>query len=416
VSRLYETALLLFVPHAWVDVLECSEIDMTRDEFNKLHSLIMDHKGDEVGSRLATWKLAHDYILEQFLDMPKSTRKLSDDDAFRYRTLKKGADSILWLHLDHEPADMRRFLEGQISLQNLSHHNIECHQKYSEEIFEKTGFVALVADLCSSSKTGDILVLFPDGRVIPIEVKEGDVNHRILDAIQERDRGHDAPYRKLLGDEQYAKQVKRIERQTRRLKHETTLYFTNESVTEDSVYKTHLHPFDVIDYQSSVDAAVEEAIKSGSARSKVDDCFDVIAVDKAESVDDLTDQIRREEAMQYGFYSIAAKEDALTRPIWTLDMQKDRKFHLLTGSCMVMFIFYPRLFCEKYSSPECRFEILEQASDAPQISAILPGHPGVSFGPGLYQRLFSFLIHPKSVAEQGRFLAERWIEHSEKQR
>lgn len=134
------------------------------------------------------WKTAQEIVVsiqeEHWMEGdPKSDPK----SHYFYRNTQRLLDCILWHHYGPDMADMKRIYEREPKIQNLAYHNIQKHHEVALHINSDPNKFALITDLTSGIRLGDLFICEIAKPNIFAEVKSGATNIKILEAITKND-------------------------------------------------------------------------------------------------------------------------------------------------------------------------------------------------------------------------------------
>lgn len=216
-------------------------------------------------------RAAQDYIVQRV----GSDRGLTVSEELLYRSI---ADSIAWQFLGGQLCHARRLFQAQ-KQPDLNHCNFDSVVTTANSIVnESSDAMPLLSDLTSFVQVGDILSLDPKSGLSIIEVKEGEVNHRISQFLEfySESRCNRALHAFLSnGGPHTAKQMQRMIRQSGRMAHVAEVINTGTSVDPDNDLKVHI-PEDVIPvnyWDKELNELIAKADKNGWALDVIEECL-----------------------------------------------------------------------------------------------------------------------------------------------
>ncbi len=177
------------------------------------------------------WKIAQEKILSIQLQLWKENPNFVNlpHKVFFYRSLQRLLDCIIWHHFGPDITDIKRIYEFDCKIQNLFEHNILSHIEIMREINSSPKNFALISDLTSGIRIGDLFVIDEQSKTNFIEVKSGDVNAEILEALRNQNQNK---LNVLENDPTKNKQLYRIVKQKKRGT-EILKMLKNEIATDD---------------------------------------------------------------------------------------------------------------------------------------------------------------------------------------
>lgn len=197
------------------------------------------------------FRLGQDLILEEFLKIETGLSKkknelktlnrarlkaeiercTDDISELEYKKviLRSFADFIAWQHFGNQYYIARRFHSGSKSRPGLASSNIESVKRVVKSLHEKDqSCFALISDLTSFIDIGDVL-LIKGNRYDIIEIKEGEVNQKIIDLIHNftPEKATEA-FSNIKEPEKFAKQIDRTLKQMERAQKATDIIKNEE--------------------------------------------------------------------------------------------------------------------------------------------------------------------------------------------
>tara|TARA_R110001583_G_scaffold73939_1_gene205194 strand:+ start:519 stop:1838 length:1320 start_codon:yes stop_codon:yes gene_type:complete len=307
------------------------------DEFMRLTHL---------GMRMAQEKIVNNMLLL------KEEEEFSDARRFAYRGI---ADAIGWQLFKNELAYVKRYFMAQkppalheSNIQSVLLAVKQCHEQYPDSI-------ALISDLTSFIQIGDIYHAKRDGRIGIYEVKEGKVNHDILEILENTPALVDnADVPKLFANKTdgFQKQVQRTLRQKHRMNALSDTLKNDEGIDAYSGLPVKIHdlPINVGTWYESLVRVSEECESKGYGLDVIQDCFYIgcYQTGKYKAPGQLAFEVW---FSQLGGTSgcprtslINCMLDPLGLPIYNLPIPDELKFDLLFGRKHVsLAIHMPRL-------------------------------------------------------------------------
>lgn len=220
---------------------------------------------------------AQDCVAEELL---KFGRPSEGDGLIRKKValLRKVTDGIAWQLISHHLYIARRLYREQQPVDLLSSNFASVRKAAAHYQADDYSQFALMSDLTSFVQVGDLLVKQSNGNVAIIEVKEGEKNEQIGDFL---DTFAEAPSYDALRSfyEQHGpkgyQQLMRMTRQVARMSAITSLINKDEGVDFDSKQRITVNreAFGVDGYDDQLSDVINDALRTGSSVTTVDDCF-----------------------------------------------------------------------------------------------------------------------------------------------
>lgn len=191
--------------------------------------------------------------------------------------LRSTADSIAWTFFGHELYKARLYYqeERQPDLKNC---NLDSVIKVAESYIEAhPDAMPLISDLTSFLQVGDLLISCPDTGLLTYEVKEGEMNHKILSVIDECIK---APPEEALksfvineGPKAF-KQLLRVQRQADRMKYVESVISNDKGVNPDTTKKIKIFEptINIESWDETLVKTLEESEKKGWAINTFNNC------------------------------------------------------------------------------------------------------------------------------------------------
>ncbi|MGP3372434.1 hypothetical protein ACTVFP_22330, partial [Escherichia coli] len=190
--------------------------------------------------------------------------------------LKSIADSIAWTFFGHELYKARLYYQEERQ-PNLKNCNLDSVIKVAESYIEAhPDAMPLISDLTSFLQVGDLLISCPDTGLLTCEVKEGEMNHKILSVI---DECITAPPEEVLksfvineGPTAF-KQLLRVQRQADRMEYVKSVISNDEGVNPDTKEKIKISEptINIESWDEILVKTLEESEKKGWAINTFDD-------------------------------------------------------------------------------------------------------------------------------------------------
>ena len=155
--------------------------------FDELSNFLKENSLDFRSKCQEGWKKAQDIILTNQILFWKHDPKFKNnpEKLYWYRNYQRLMDVIIWNHFSNSDfTKMRRMYEEKPLIQNLVHHNIKSHYSLAKSINNDKRYFALVTDLTSGMRVGDLMIVSKNG-IKFVEVKEGAVNKQIPSSPEE---------------------------------------------------------------------------------------------------------------------------------------------------------------------------------------------------------------------------------------
>lgn len=396
------------------------------DEFEKLHKLIINDYSE--GKGFSSWKLAQRIVIQKMSELCSIHDFSKDEDVlFKIMFYKRIIDSMAWIKLDREPADIRRFFGDEVHITNLSNHNIESHVAYADEFNKVEDTFALITDLGTSLVLGDILIMKDfSNLILPVEVKTGKINQFLLETIQKKLEGNSRQYEQALLDPRLKKQLIRIEKQHKKHQNVMKLYLENESPNEEMPKKIFLVDMDVEHFDNLIETCIKELGEKKINVVTIHGGVSIICFNLKKDIDvheELSKvfEVKTDSTIIFSFFSSESKNDPQTCPILALDIDLDSKYKLISEEVSVLITFDLQEFCRAFSDSENIFSLEKDAKPIMNINEkmtiplkdynIVHSDPDgfrTYLGRGMFQRIFGFLYSPYSMAEQMKLLAKEY--------
>lgn len=239
-----------------------SESEFKKDQALQRKFLSAAHEG---------MRAAQDYIVQRV----ESDSGLAVSEILLYRSV---ADSIAWQFLGGQLCHARRLFRG--------HHQPDLKQSNFESVViaanslvkNSPDAMPLLSDLTTFVQVGDIFSFDPQSGLSIIEVKEGEVNHRISSFLDfySKSRCDRALYYFLSQEGLHtAKQMQRMMRQSGRMAHVREAMSSGTSTDPDSGQKVHI-PEEFIpinDWDEELNALLTGSEDRGWALDVIEDCL-----------------------------------------------------------------------------------------------------------------------------------------------
>lgn len=379
--------------------------NMERENFNIFNDLISNsYKTKKVPVCFNDWDHAQNLILDKFLKIPLKIKNIEEEILEDLKSYKRFMDAIIWNFLHGEAADVRRFFnDSDIIIQNLKNHNIDAHLDFVRRMKDEFGDCFVLCDLLSNSKIGDVLWLGESGKILPIEIKSGEINKKIIDALKEKEIGNEKKYNELIKNPNVAKQISRMQRQKINYEHETNLYFDGVNELEESLYKILTKDnLSIKTYEKELIYLLEMVEKNNEGFVEIDESLSLCGVkvqykNSDAFVQNFISQIKGKPLIN--FFTKDLRDSSIAKPILSFDFDASLKLGLVNSEFFIVQIFYPQVFCEKYSNDKIRFDFHQSKNDFAMVVTDRSTGAYVNWGPGTYNRLFNYLQLPSTIGE-----------------
>ena len=302
------------------------------------------------------WKEAQDAILSIQLALSKDAKDTEMwPKWYLFRNTQRLLDTIMWHHFGPDLTDMKRLYNIYPVIQNLFEHNILTHIDIAKEFNQDPLAFALISDLTSGIRIGDIFLVKHGQPHQFIEVKSGNVNSEIIESMSD-----DKKMMEIVSHPQKRKQLERMFWQHDRAKETSNIIHTGEGVDDRFKFKKVKinetdKPFDTFE-EEVVNALNSVSSQSNCVTKVVEDCLLVIAVKTSNSVD-YTELIKKEinafeengnaSGISFDWGYILTKSQ-LYRPLFLQPIGNDLVHDLLFRDKMVVIYFSFEAFKKRF--------------------------------------------------------------------
>ena len=188
---------------------------------------------------------------------------------------RKVIDSIAWKMIANQLYIARR-LYREKKQPSLNHSNVESVRQAARSMTSDDFYqFSLLSDLTTFIQIGDLLTINPSQGVFASEVKEGEVNEKIVNFInQSPDEISIYNFREKEGLK-VSKQMDRVIRQKARLQHVYEILTDNQSVDPDSKHGVIIKPDPVkLElWDDELSKLIDESNSKGYALAHIDNCL-----------------------------------------------------------------------------------------------------------------------------------------------
>lgn len=403
----------------------CSGIDaITIDELQAFSRKELSKERVEQYQRdtFSGWKKAQEVVFalqeEHWLagDPKKDARR-----HYLYRTYQRLLDCIIWHHFGPDMADAKRIFEHEPKIQNLAFHNIQDHYDAASKINSDPNKFALITDLTSGIRLGDLFICEVGKPSSFIEVKSGSTNRQILKAIESRNI---AEMQALAQSEKTKKQVDRILKQAAHAHQLVSILKTGKGTDKDlsakplEVFEASKPLTDFSDelddmFQKLVDeidlstVVVEECLLLVATRVKNQNIFS-IGPRIAKEID-VFDGASRPRGIKLDFV-MALTASSVMRPLYIQPIKSEFINHLLARDLQLTIYLSLDKFQKKFATEICQVSWLEGRAFRKQWAASghhyairsrdralkfsVDGSEEMLLSNGLFQRVISQMCRP----------------------
>lgn len=313
----------------------------------------------------ANWKKAQREILTIQLLIWEINPNFQQDDPFLlyiYRVTQRLLDCIIWHHYGPDITDIKRLYEYEPKIQNLRHHNIDSHIEEMEKLNSSTRQFALLSDLTSGLRIGDLFLVNKEKQKSFIEVKEGSVNTEILEA---KNSNNDERIQEIMSSKSKSKQLKRMERQEKRA-HEALKMIRNEEGEEDRYkgqkVRTVINPRPFEDFSEELRSFLSDFNKSNDPIKslEIESCLLIFAYKPIKPLKTTRDALiekYEENSTIKGMtlnWNNTLTYSSVFRPIFMQPIDPDCIDSIVKGELIVDFYFSLEKFKEKFKSDEVK--------------------------------------------------------------
>ncbi|WP_156821601.1 hypothetical protein [Halomonas smyrnensis] len=273
---------------------------------------------------------------------------LEEDVSFERELLLRGImDVAVWQIFSYQLYIARRLYKEQRQ-PSLKHSSVESMKAAVDSLTSEDFYsIALLSDLTSFVQVGDVVAFDPDRGYTIVEVKEGEVNKRILDfsSFYEKTRCAKALsfFKEREGKKVY-KQFERVMRQKGRMKHFQEIMESGDSYDPDSKYQVRISESDaeMDSWDEKLDDIIERSKERGWALDVIESCLFVAAYRN-------NFRFASDVIFNYWFEECAGNADfpkvnfidcmgiPLALPVLSRHIDKEAKFDVLFGRVVVRF-------------------------------------------------------------------------------
>jgi len=219
-------------------------------------------------------------IIRQERNQEKSKELVDKIYKVQYQeySLRKAMDAIAWQLFGYDLSRMRRLYYGQ-ELIDITDSNLDSEIYYVDNhMSKKPEDFVLISDLTSFIQIGDMVIMQPDSGLSSVELKEGEINSKVLGMLNEFTRV-DCPYylsQRLENEspkfkEQFMRDIKQLKRSYQ------VMDTLNKGEGEDlaSGMKVKLYDEEIVlqTYSDVVEKLLNECDKKGYAISVIEGCL-----------------------------------------------------------------------------------------------------------------------------------------------
>ncbi|MNK15784.1 hypothetical protein D3C87_339340 [compost metagenome] len=309
--------------------------------------------------RIESWRVLQDLVLHSQLDIDFSKARDRDSSEYlRLRILQRFIDAIFWIHAKFELSDIRRVFYSGVKINSPIESNLPLHLQKIDECHTTSEHFALYADLGSNIAIGDIIYLMANDSVFaPVELKGGVVNDEIGSAIELKRAGNEGPYQELLDDKKKSQQLRRFERQLKRLEHQTKLYWTHEAIGDAPKGFPEKGIFKIVAgigapnlYEGVLVSLLDDRPSKGWSAETIDDCLEIFVIRGEQGEVNF-----KQWAETHEFDGILVDlfdynlEQTFSRPIVSFSFSNEVLWELLSGQVSVLFHFSINRYIHKFS-------------------------------------------------------------------
>lgn len=378
----------------------------------------------------SSWKEAQDIILS--IQLALSDEAIDSEKWPRwyiFKNTQRLLDCIMWHHFGPDLTDMKRLYNIYPVVQNLFEHNILAHIDIVNELNQDPMSFALISDLTSGLRIGDIFFV-KHGRLPQfIEVKSGDVNSEIIASISDSKKMIE-----VVSNSKKRKQLERIFRQHDRAVESSNIIYGGEGVDDRfkfskiKIYETPI-PFDTFD-EEMIQVLYSVDLPSECMTKVIEDCLLIIAINAEQGVD--YNSIIRQEIDKFEINSDSSgisfdwghvlTKSHLYRPLFLQPIGNDLVHSLLFREKLVVIYFSFEAFRRRFSSDSFVIKVLMgkqfkkingkyRGSDFDILAnkksalAFIPTTKRLEpFSFGIFDRIPSFLIKPSHFVYLQKFM------------
>lgn len=225
------------------------------------------------------WKEAQEKILIMQLGLYPLAVEGHGFARYIYQNTQRLMDVIVWnMFGGGDYTDIKRLYNWEAKISNLKEHNILTHHRAANNINKDSHKFALIADLTSGLRIGDLMVSEVGKRPLFAEIKEGSVNSDLLEVIKNNKEN----IKETIRDPKRLKQAQRLIKQEERAKNALELLHTNSGVEDrfpgkkyeihllDKPHETFFKEMGILLSTVNIEGGVREVI--------IEDCLQLVCV------------------------------------------------------------------------------------------------------------------------------------------
>ncbi len=372
---------------------------------------------------LRGWKSAQEVVIEKQLEIckiqdfaktPLLVRKL--------RVLQRLMDTVVWTHLKMDIVDIRRFYGPDAKIQNLFEHNIISHFESAQEYNQNDDVFALVSDLTLGIQHGDLLLIGETGtNTTIVEIKEGEKNSAVVEAIRQKDAGLTQKYDELIKNPDMKKQLERTVRQHERGKNTIQILTTGQGKDFDLKAERRVFNNDITNrfFRRELAECADEAASKGHATRLIESCGELlIAFGSSKNTQvEVENLIKGRDQNSVKLFNLSSMFLNATQcpPLFLQPLSDEHKYEVIIGNMRIWLAFYPRDFISQFSTENFQLRMVEGKEACRMLADNRSVHPlnfnnslleysdgkGVSAPllEGLFIRVPAFQVTPSTLVD-----------------
>lgn len=319
----------------------------------------------------SAWKAAQ----EEIVKMQKSywtdpAFHQNPQKRYEYRNLQRLLDVIIW-HRYTDIADIRSIYHEEPIIQDFSTNNLESCLAAAAHFNKDSDKFALVTDLTSGTRIGDLYICEVLGSHWFSEVKSGGFNEQIFETLSSADKPCDLA--QIIDTQSKQKQVERVLRQLKRSSDVANFVHAGEGHDDRyqatrSVIASNYVPVNFAEQLNELLSRMESS-ELGVECSIVDDCLMLTAVDAERLTAEeilklrladrcLLDGSLDEPGIEIDFATFL-NNTSYSKPIYIQPLPPESILTLLRKKVIVYFYFSFSKFAKRFTSTEYEVDVVD---------------------------------------------------------